>query len=124
MTPSEQTTPKKQTPQKDPLSGILVGFILMTAGVIFYLYEQNVIYEWLWWFLFVIGILLVIDVVIRLFISKYRYSIGGRFIGAVFVLIISGGNLFNIDHWWPFLLIAAGIGIIYNSLRQHPEPPQ
>lgn len=121
MTPTEKTTTVQQTPRKDPLSGILVGLILISAGVIFYLYEQNMIYEWLWWFLFSIGVLLAIDAIVRTIVPKYRFSVGGRLIGAVFLLIFSSGQLFDFEPWWPLLLIAAGIGIIYNSLRRHPE---
>ena len=55
MTPTEKASPVQPRHQKDPLSGILVGLILISAGVVFYLYEQNVLYEWLWWFLFAVG---------------------------------------------------------------------
>lgn len=124
MTPTEKASPVQPRHQKDPLSGILVGLILISAGVVFYLYEQNVLYEWLWWFLFAVGVLLAVDVIIRIIIPKYRYSIGGRLIAALFLLIISCGQLFDFEHWWPFLLIAAGLGIIYNSLRQYPSPTE
>lgn len=58
------------------------------------------------------GIILLVEVVIRLLMPQFKRHIGGTLILAA-VFIGSGlGNLFGWDLVWPFILIAAGASVL------------
>ncbi len=112
------TNSEKNNTRRDALSGIVLGCIFIAAGAIFYLYELGFFFEWFWWLLFAIGALLLVEVIIRVIVPQYRETISGKLIAGLILIGLSAGHILDFENWWPFLLIAVGLGIIISSAKQ------
>jgi len=115
----QKNTVEKSNNRHDSLSGIILGFIFIAAGAIFYLYELGQIFEWFWWLLFAIGALLLVEVILRVIVPRYRETISGKLIAGLILIGLSAGQILEFENWWPFLLIAVGLGIIISSTKQN-----
>jgi hypothetical protein len=117
--------------ERDLVSTLVWGAILIWAGVAFLLIQQGIfnrfitpifantpmkVFEPDAWSLIALGagVILLIEVVIRLLVPAYRRSILGTLILALVFVSIGVTNLFNID-WdltWPLILIAIGVSVL------------
>jgi hypothetical protein len=126
--------------QRDPLGSVIAAIILMWAGVV--LLAQNMGYastltgildsigfpEWdlpfdwtfslVGWrtlqaFLLGTGVIVVIEVIIRLIVARFRRNVVGSFIGAIVCFAIAFGNWEVI---WPLVIIAIGLSILVGAL--------
>ncbi len=108
--------------RRDTLSGTIWALILIWAGVVFLLVTTDVAFlSWLNWgnawgaVMLGAGILLVLEMAIRLMVPAYAAPLRGRTILAL-ILIFSGLNAFIDFELWPFLLIAIGLWILISNL--------
>jgi len=104
----------------DPISGITGGLILILLGVLFLLSTMDYIPWGDWWayFLLGLGVIFILEVIIRSSSRSYRQHSKGKLIGGVVLIVIGGANIYGMVNWWPLILIAVGIIIIFSSLRQ------
>lgn len=104
----------------DPLSRITGGLILILLGVLFLLSTMDYIPWGMWWpyLLLGLGIIFILEVVLRAVMRVYYRPITGKLIGGVVLIIIGAANTFGMVSWWPLILIAVGIIIIFSSLRK------
>jgi len=126
--------------QRDALSTIIWAAILIWAGLVFlaantgwldrflasgffsrYLPKEMFFFEPGVWSLIMLGagIILLVEVVMRLLIPSFRHHVGGTLIMAAVFIGIGLGNLLGWDLVWPLILIGLGASILLgNFLRK------
>lgn len=109
---------------RDPIGGVIFGLGVILCGIIWFLLESGLIFieklEELWWayLLLGIGLLLVLEVIIRILFPKYRRGIFGKLILSFILIAIGGSNILEIETWWPLVLILVGFLIIVRALER------
>ncbi len=104
----------------DPLSGVTGGLILIFLGVLFLLTTLDYL-SWVdWWAYFVLGLgcILIIEALIRVASTGDRQPVTGKLIGGSVLVIIGAAYVFGMVTWWPLILIAVGLVIIFTSLAR------
>ena len=106
--------------KRDPISGITGGLILILIGTLFLLSTLDIISWGIWWayFLLGLGVIFILDAVVRSTSSSYRKDARGKLLAGVVLIIIGGANIFGFVSWWPLILIAAGVFLFFSSLKQ------
>ena len=106
---------------RDLLSTVVWAAILIWAGLA--LLAQNVglltHFEWLdaWGLIFIgAGVIVLLEVAVRLLVPSYRRAVGGTLIFAVILIGLGLGNLFSWDVVWPLILIAIGVSVLLRGL--------
>jgi len=85
--------------RRDPFAAILLGLIAILAGIFFFLATQGYI-EWEdWWayFLFGLGLVLVIEALARQAVPAYRRPIFGRLIAGLVLICIGASNIYGLE---------------------------
>jgi len=110
--------------KRDPLSGMTGGLILILLGVLFLLATMDIILWGEWWPYFLIGLgaILIIEVIIRSTSPSYRQDITGKLIGGVVLIVIGCAFVFGMSNWWPLILIAVGVVLLFSSLWKAKKP--
>ena len=104
----------------DPCSGITGGLILVLLGVLFLLSTMDVISWGDWWAYFLLGLgaILILEVIVRSLVPAYRQHHKGKLVAGAVLIIVGGAHIIGMVHWWPLILIAVGIIILFSSLRK------
>jgi LiaF transmembrane domain len=112
--------------RRDPLNAAGWALILIWGGLV--LLASNIgIFRWVelvdaWPVFFVgAGVILLLEVVIRLLVPAYRGPVTGTIVLALVFLGIGLGGLINWNLIWAFVLIAVGISILLRGLLQRRE---
>lgn len=120
--------------RRDPISAIIWAILLIYAGVI--LLADNLGYLDTWmanlaaatnlpflaelqvWSVIMLGagLILLIEVLIRLLIPEYRRGVGGTIIFAFILISVSLGNQIGWTIVLPLILIGAGLAILVRGL--------
>lgn len=110
--------------QHDPIGRIIFGLIVVWLGISFLLRTMDIVYWDDWWAYFILGLgaIFIIEILIRMLRPEYQRPYMGKLIAAVVLIAIGLGNIYNIENWWPFVIIAVGIIILLGGLRRHREP--
>jgi len=104
----------------DPLGRITFALIVIWAGVAFLLSNlgddgQTVLgIDWtnVWAWIFTgAGVLIWLEVLLRVFVPAYRRPLGGRLILGTFFVILGVGWQFDVN-LWPLLIIAIGVAML------------
>jgi hypothetical protein len=98
------------------------GLILIWMGLLFLAVTQKERFplpiNWEnWWAYFIggIGVILFIDVLLRLAMPAYRRAIVGRLIGAVILMALGLGGIYGVGTLWPLAFIAIGLAILVGA---------
>ncbi|MBN2413864.1 hypothetical protein JXQ31_19475 [candidate division KSB1 bacterium] len=111
---------KRATRSGDPLSGIITGIIFILAGSFIYADNQGYLYSgWFWWLIFSMGLVFLIESVIRATVEKYKKSFHASVIWGAILTTIGANHLFDIGNWWPLILVFIGIILILSSQKNH-----
>ena len=108
----------------DFLSGIFFGFIVIWLGVVLYLENRGIFdwhESWVWYFLFGLGVIFLIEVVVRALLPEFRTGVSGKLIAAVVLMLLGAWKITGLGDWWPVLLIIAGVVIILHGIKQHSQ---
>lgn len=112
--------------RRDPLSTAAWALILIWAGLV--LLASNIgLLNWVkledaWPVFFVgAGVILLLEVALRLFVPAYRGPVTGTIILALIFLGIGLGGLINWNLIWAFVLIALGVWILVRGFMQRRE---
>ena len=100
------------------------GLTLILLGVLFLLANMDYISWSGWWqyFLMGLGVILILEAIIRSASPSYRKDITGKLIGGFVLIFIGGSFVIGWSNWWPLILIAVGVGILLSSLRKAKRP--
>jgi hypothetical protein len=123
--------------RRDPLSSIVWACILIWAGLIFLASNlgwldtivsqtqeitgvsaiDKVLSAWSV-VLLGAGVIILIEVAIRLLVPAYRRPVLGSFIFAIFLIGLGLGDLINWAILWPLIIIAVGLSILARAFRR------
>ena len=103
--------------RRDPLSALVWASILIWAGLVLLASNLGLLVSFeridAWGFVFIgAGVILLIEVVVRLLVPDFRRSVLGTFIIAIILLAIGLGNLVNWGLVWALVLIVIGLAIV------------
>jgi uncharacterized membrane protein len=103
--------------QRDPLGSLVWAIILIWAGLVLLASNLGLLarYEKVdaWGFVFIgAGVIILLEVVVRLLVPQYRRPVTGSVIFAVILLAIGLGSLLGWGLVWPLALIAVGVAIV------------
>jgi hypothetical protein len=107
--------------RRDPLSAIVWAAILIWVGVVLLIGNMGLLDDvlilgarvepWSLGFLGA-GVIVLLEVVVRLLVPTYRRGVGGTIVFAVILLGIGLGNLVSWDLIWPLILIGIGVSVL------------
>ncbi len=106
--------------QGRPYPSLTGGLILILLGVLFLLSEMGRI-GWVdWWayFLVGLGVIFLLEAAVRSVWAEDRHGAGGRIIAGLILVVIGGSHLVGLEHWWPLILIAVGIGVLISGFAK------
>ena len=120
---SEKSEKGEDKWQKDPLSGVFVGLILITAGVIYlgrsYLPDPDL---WWAWIMVGIGMISLLDAVVRSTKPEWKRPLFGKILLGVILIVLGAGFIYQIEISWPFLLIGIGaVMLVYYIAKIQSE---
>jgi len=107
--------------RRDPLNAASWALILIWVGVVL-LADNLALFAGAEWFdtwgliLAGAGLIVLLEVALRLLIPAYRRPIGGSLIWAAILLGLGLGNLFGASIAWPLILIAIGVALLIRGL--------
>jgi len=107
--------------QRDPLSAAVWAAILIWAGLVLLVDNLGLLarFELLeaWGLIFVgAGLILLLEVAVRLLIPSFRRAVAGSLVFAIILLAIGLGNLVGWGVIWPLVLIIIGLSILLRGL--------
>ena len=84
--------------RRDPLSGLFLGLVVISVGVLFLFTSQGKIGWDNWWayFLVVLGCIFLLEAVVRYVMPAYRRPIFGKLIAGVVLIAIGASNIYEI----------------------------
>jgi hypothetical protein len=100
--------------RNDPMRGLFWGLLLILLGALFFATTQN----WLswdnWWRLFLVGlgVIFLVDALVRYLNPAARFGIFGRVIAGVILIVIGSAFYYRMETWWPLILVVIGIAIL------------
>jgi hypothetical protein len=123
--------------RRDPLSTIIWAAIFIWAGLVFLADNLNLVNLKLdgrfgsefgpfspgVWSVVVIGagVIVLIEVGIRLLMPAYRQPVGGSLIFAAVLIGIGLGNIYGWDLVWPLILIAVGLSFVLRGFSRRKK---
>ena len=104
--------------RRDPISGVVFGLTLAILGVTLFLAAQGRISWDDWWKYFIIGlgVIFLIEVLIRYTRPAYRRPMFGRLVAGLILICVGVAFLIGIGSWWPLILVAVGLAILFYIL--------
>jgi uncharacterized membrane protein YjjP (DUF1212 family) len=103
---------------KDPISPITGGLIVVWLGVVFLLRNMGFLYWRNWWAYFIlgIGVILILESIIRSAIPQYRCGVAAKLIVGIILFTVGGIFIYGARDWWPLIIIAVGLFIIFGTI--------
>jgi uncharacterized membrane protein HdeD (DUF308 family) len=97
---------------------IFAGLILILLGVLLFLENQGIVASDVWWqyFLIGLGVIFLVDGLVRFGREKQRGSIWGRITAGLILIGIGIVFVIGLTNWWPMILVALGAAIVLTGL--------
>jgi len=104
--------------RRDPISGVVTGLIVLALGVLLTLAARDVIAWDDWWkyFLIGIGVVFLIEVLIRRLKPAYRRPMFGRFVAGLILVCVGAAFVGGFGNWWPLIIVAIAVAILLRLL--------
>ena len=120
--------------RNDPLGALVFACALIWAGIVFLLENMGTLDRWVaqvtestgWTFLadhdpwqyiaLGAGLLVIVEIVIRLLVPAYRRSVLGSAISAIVLIGLGLGGWVNWNILWPLIIILLGLSIIFRGV--------
>ena len=105
------------------ISGIGAGVFLLLLGILLFLANQGTLAWDKWWqFLIIgIGIIFLIDSLIRYQKDSAREIRIGRLIAAIILIGVGIAFLVGNATWWPLVIILVGVAVIIGGLLRRGQ---
>jgi hypothetical protein len=134
----EEKSPEEKW-RNDPLGTLIFACILIWAGIVLLLDNLGTLDQWTtrmiestgWTFLadhdawqyiaLGAGLLVVLEIVLRLVVPAYRRSIVGSAIWAIILLGIGLGGWVHWNLLWPLIIILIGLSVIFRGVFRKKE---
>jgi hypothetical protein len=111
---------------RDPLGTAMGALVLIWLGVVLLVVNAGLFAGWVQWdnfwayFLMGLGVIMVIEAIIRLIVPAFRGPVLGKILGGVILFLIGASatfiTTFDWDRWWPVIPIAFGVAILLGGL--------
>ena len=120
--------------RRDPVSAIIWAILFMWAGVVLLADNLDMLEPWLnnlaqstgiaflaemeAWEVILVGggLIVLVEVIVRLCLPQYRRAVGGTIFFAILLLSIGLGNLIGWEVVGPLIFIALGLSILMRGL--------
>lgn len=81
---------------------------------------QDYIFWGDWWaYLLVgIGVIFLIEVIVRQTRPQYRCPVAGKLIAALVLIAIGAGHIYGLRHWWALIIIVVGFVILFLGFKR------
>ena len=109
--------------RRDPLSGVIWALVLIWAGVVFIGDNLGLLPQvgradpWNWIF-FGAGVLVMLEVLLRLVSPDYARPVGGRVVWGGILMAIGLSGIYGFDVTWPLILVLIGVSILVGSVMR------
>jgi hypothetical protein len=109
-------------PSGDPLGGVIWALILISAGFIFLAETTLGLFDFeqfggAWNVIFVaVGLILLLEVALRLLIPAYRRPLSGTLVFAFILLALGLSGIVGWQVTWPVFIIAIGVAMLVSGL--------
>ncbi|MBN1543486.1 hypothetical protein JW992_15200 [candidate division KSB1 bacterium] len=105
--------------KQDRLNGFILGVIFILAGSLIFADQHNWLQAgWFWWLIFLVGIVFLLESVVRLALPNYRHPSLTRIIWGPILIAVGGGKIIYLQNWWPLILIVTGVLLVISSIRK------
>jgi len=94
--------------------GLFAGLVLILLGVLL-LFQTQGWFTWNdWWkyLLLGLGVIFIIDALVRLARPSPRPRWGGRLVVGLVLLLVGLIFVAGFGQWWPLILVVIGVGVI------------
>lgn len=117
---------EKEEKSGDKTAPLVGGLILVWLGISFYLVQARYIdwNEWWPYFIIGIGVVLIVQAVVRYSTSSFKGAAMGSLIGGAVLLVIGLAGIMGMKDWWPFVLIAIGLVVIIGGMTARMRSPK
>jgi ribosomal protein L40E len=117
---------EKEEKSGDKTGALTAGLILVWLGISLYLTQTRYTDWTTWWPYFIIGIgvILIAQAVIRYASSQYKAPAMGFLIGGAVLLVVGFAGVVGMENWWPFILIAIGVVVIFGGMTARARTPR
>lgn len=111
---------KKQSQVRDPFPNIFVGLVLIWIGVLWFLRAEQILVsgEWWQWYLIGLGIIFILERLIRYFLPAYRRPALGRIFFGMILIAIGASFMLGIKSWWPLVIAILGLAIVVYAVER------
>jgi cytochrome c biogenesis protein CcdA len=101
-----------------PFHGLFGGLVLILLGVLFLANQQNWVSGNAWWQWLLIGLggISIISGLVQYHAPEYHHSRQHRFVWGAVLIALGAVFLMGFSHWWPAVLIGAGVAILLGGL--------
>jgi cation transport ATPase len=101
-----------------PFHGLFGGLVLVLLGVLFLAGQQNWITgsAWWQWLLVGLGAISIVSGLVQYHAPEYSHSRRRRFVWGVALVALGTIFLLGFSHWWPAVLIGAGVAVLLSGL--------
>lgn len=109
---------RREARHSHPFHGIFGGLVLILLGGLFLANQQHWISSGTWWewLLIGLGVITIVHGLVRYHASEYHHSTRHKFVWGAILIALGAIFLLGFSHWWPAILIAAGIAILFVGL--------
>ena len=116
MTESMNPQPGSAT---DRFNGFLIGIVFILTGAFIFADQHDYLEaSWFWWLIFSVGVIFLIESIVRLALPRFRRLTWSRLIWGPILIAIGGSKIVYLENWWPVIFILTGILLIINALRE------
>jgi hypothetical protein len=111
---------KHEKGDQDRLGQASGALVLIWLGTSFLLASLG-IWEWVnvWgYFLGGLGVIILLETLVRAVIPAYRRPILGRLIGAIVLISLGFGGILGLGTWWPLVVIIIGLSMLLGAVTR------
>lgn len=105
--------------EKDPLSGVFAGMILILFGAVYlgrsYMPDPDL---WWAWFMAGIGVVFILNALLHSLRPEWKRPVFGSVIAGIALIILGMAFVYGVEEWWPFMLVGIGVVMLIYFLRR------